>query len=381
MGILVVQDIVAVVFVAFTVDSLPSVWAIPVFVAVIAGRPVYGWLLDRVGHGELLILLALALALGVGAEAFGAVGVKADVGALLIGFSLASHPRAYELSDSLLNLKDLLLIGFFLSIGLSGTPTLSDLLVALALMTTVPLKALGFVVLSSRFGFRTQTSWRTGISLATLSEFGLIVAVIGIDRGLLADRWGSVLGISVALSFVVAAAANSASFALYGRFSGWLRRFERGDGHCEDPVLAPGPAAVIIFGMGRVGTGAYDELATREGLAVLGVDRSGEGAQRQREAGRNVIRGDALDGEFWAQVSLDPSVRLVLLAMNDHSANVAAISRLRQFLPDVPIAAIARHPDEVQELRDHDVSVARNLYEEAGQGLADDACAVLGLTE
>jgi len=378
-GMLVVQDIVAVVFVASTVDTLPSVWAIPVLVAVLAARPLYGWLLNRAGHGELLLLLALALALGVGAEAFDAVGIKADLGALLIGFSLANHPRAYELSDSLLNLKDLLLIGFFLSIGLSGDPGPVDVILALGLLVLLPLKTLGFFVISALFGFRAQTSWRTAISLGTFSEFGLIVAVIGLDTGLLDERWSSVLGMAVAASFVVASAVNAVSFDLYSRLSPWLARLERPDGQCEDPMSSPGPAQVIIFGMGRVGTGAYDELVSQHGLTVLGVDRSDEGAKRQVAAGRNVIRGDALDGEFWAEVSLDPSVELVLLAMNDHSANVAAIDRLRAFLPDVAIAAIARHPDEVQELRELGVAVARNLYEEAGQGLADDACSVLGL--
>ena len=118
----------------------------------------------------------------------------------------------------------------------------------------------------------------------------------------------------------------------------------------------------------------------RHGLTVLGVDRSDAGAARQKAAGRNVIRGDALDAEFWQGVSLDdPNLRLVVLAMNEHAANVAAISRLRIYLPNVPIAAVARHVDEIAELREHDVSIARNLYEEAGQGLADDACVVLGL--
>ena len=65
-GILIVQDIYAVVFLTFAVNKAPSWWAIPVVVAVIAAKPVYGWLLDGSGRGELQVLLGLTLAIAVG---------------------------------------------------------------------------------------------------------------------------------------------------------------------------------------------------------------------------------------------------------------------------------------------------------------------------
>jgi hypothetical protein len=91
-GIFVVQDIFAVVFLTVAVDTPPSIWAIPVVFAVIAARPVYAWFIDQSGHGELLLLLGLALAIGVGAETFEQVGLKPDLGALIVGLTLASHP-------------------------------------------------------------------------------------------------------------------------------------------------------------------------------------------------------------------------------------------------------------------------------------------------
>ena len=59
--------------------------------------------------------------------------------------------------------------------------------------------------------------------------------------------------------------------------------------------------------------------------------------------------------------------------MNDHTANVEAVRRVKDYLPSARIAAIASHPDDVRELEVAGVDVARNLYDEAGQGLADDA--------
>lgn len=378
-GILVVQDIFAVIFLTAAVDTLPSIWAIPVVIAVIAAKPLYWWLLHRAGHGELLLLLGLALGLGVGAEAFNFVGLKPDLGALLVGLMLAKHPRANELSDSILDFKDILLIGFFLSIGLNGIPSIWGMAIAAFFVALLPLKTAGFMALSMRFRYRASTSWHTALPLTTFSEFGLIVAVVGIERELIDQRWSTALAVAASLSFLLVAPLNTARYTIFERFGHRLLKAEQHPLNELDTFHKPGRADVIIFGMGRVGTGAFDELVNRHELNVLGVDRSESGALKQQADGRNVIQGDALDSEFWERVSLDPDVKLVILAMNEHSANVAAVERLRRHMPNVPIAAIARHADEVEDLAERDVAIARNLYEEAGQGLADDACLVLGL--
>jgi voltage-gated potassium channel Kch len=95
------------------------------------------------------------------------------------------------------------------------------------------------------------------------------------------------------------------------------------------------------------------------------------------QAGRNVIRGDALDRDFWERLRLRPCLQLAVLAMNDHDANLEAARRVKANFPDIRIAATARYADQVTELREAGVDIARNLYGEAGQGLADDAADLL----
>ncbi len=373
-GMLVVQDIFAVMFLTLAVDTPPSIWAVPVVVAVVAARPMYGWLLDRSGHGELLLLLGLALAVGVGAEAFDLVGLKPDLGALVVGLTLASHRRAPELATTLLGFKDILLIGFFLSIGLGGVPDMIAVAVALGVVALLPLKTAGFVWLLSRFRFRGRTCWHSSVTLATYSEFGLIVAVIGVERGLLDQEWTSAIAVAVAVSFALAAPLNTARYVVYARLSPWLTRLERRPIQPDDALIDPGGARAIVFGMGRVGVGAYDELVRRRGKVVLGVDRHDASVAQNAAAGRRIIRGDALDIEFWGKLRLDPGIDLVVLAMSDHEANLEAVRRVKEFLPEARVAASASYPDEVDALKRAGVDVARNLYGEAGQGLADDAC-------
>ena len=89
-----------------------------------------------------------------------------------------------------------------------------------------------------------------------------------------------------------------------------------------------------------------------------------------------MVRGDALDRDYWERVRFHPEVELVIAAMSSHGANLECVRRIREFLPSTRIAAIARFPDQLTELCDAGVDVARNLYEEAGQALADDAAVV-----
>jgi predicted Kef-type K+ transport protein len=117
-GILIMQDILAVLFLTFSTGKIPSIWSIALLAALLLGRKSLGVLIGRSGHGEMVTLCGLFLALVLGAKGFEVVGLKADLGALFVGVLVGSHPRAKEMSKSLMGLTDLFLVGFFLQIGL-----------------------------------------------------------------------------------------------------------------------------------------------------------------------------------------------------------------------------------------------------------------------
>jgi predicted Kef-type K+ transport protein len=373
-GVLIVQDLFAVAFLTASQGTLPSMWAVGLVVGLVALRPFAGWLLDRAGHGELQLLFGFTVAVVVGGGGFALVGLKPDLGALVVGALLASHPRAKELADRLLGLKDLLLVGFFLSIGLGGTPTLSALSVAVAAVLLIPLKTVVFLAVLTRLRLRVRTSLHTSLTLSNFSEFGLIVAAVGVDSGWLSPDWLTALAVAVSLSFALAAPLIAMRYRIYERLRGRLGRFERTPLRPEDALIEPEAAEVLIFGMGRVGTGAYDEMVARRGHVVLGIERLDRRIEAHTKAGRRVLRGDATDLDFWERVRLGRSPPdLVLLAMSEHQAHLETARHVRTFVPEAMIAAGARWPDEVAELEHAGVHVARDLFGEAGQGLADDA--------
>lgn len=376
-GVLIVQDVLAVAFLAALSRELPTLWAIPMVVLLLTLRPMFGWLVRWAGHGELLVLLGFAMAVGIGAGGFELVGLKPELGALIAGIVVASHPRAGEMADRMLDFKDIFLVGFFLSIGLAGTPPVSSFGVIVLILLLLPIKTAVFFLLFTRFRLRSRTSLYSSLSLSSYSEFGLIVAVASQANGYLGQEWVTTIAVAVALSFVVASGANSVGPQMFLSRASRLARFERQPYVLHDAVIDCGYAQTIIFGMGRVGVGAYDEIAVNRSANVVGVDRNSEVVSLHTAAGRNVVRGEALDREFWEGLCVHADPELIIVAMDDHGSNLVCVERATEYLPGVRIASIARYPDQVLELRDAGVDVARNLYEEAGQGLADDAVSMV----
>ncbi len=376
-GLLILQDIFAVVFIAVSAGKVPSLWALLLF-GLIPLRPLLLKVLERAGHGELLILLGWLIPVA-GAALFEQVGVKADLGALALGILLAGHTKTNELAKSLLSFKDLFLIGFFLSIGLSGELSWDSLAAALLLLVLVlPIKSLLYFLLMTRQRMRSRSATLASLGLSNFSEFGLIVGAIGVQSGWLDAKWLSVIALSLAVSFLVASPLNIISRDLYARWGHVLRRFQTHERLPGDEMIRPGNAQLIVFGMGRVGTGAYDSLRNRWGDVVLGIDINEDYVERHRTAGRNVAHGDATDADFWARAERTGQVKLALLAFTDHESNMTVARLLRERGFDLELASVAHYPDDEEALREAGVQTVFNFYASAGESFADQVADAFG---
>lgn len=367
-GILVMQDLAAVVFLATTTGKLPSPLALLLFL-LIPMRPILHLLLERTGHGELLILYGLVLALG-GAELFELCGVKGDLGALIMGLLISTHPKSIEMAKTMLGFKDLFLVGFFLAIGMAGQLSLEVLLIGLLLVPLVFIKSALFYGLMTRFRLRARTSLLATLSLSNYSEFGLIVAAICVNNGWIVAEWLVVIAIALSLSFVVAAPLSSRDDKIYSLYRSFWLKFQREERLPDDRLLDIHKATIAIFGMGRVGTGAYDRMRELHGDTVVGIDFDADRVRKHQEAGRNVVRGTPSDADFWETVHKDHQIDLVMLALPTLTANLDALELLRKIDFKGRVAATARYPDEEVFLRKAGVISVFNIYAEAGAGFA-----------
>ncbi len=368
-GILIVQDLVAVAVLSAGSGITPSPWAV-VLLGLLFLRPLLFRLLDNTGHGELVVLYGLVLALVVGGASFEYFGLSSELGALLLGVMLASHRRATELSNSIWSLKEVLLVGFFLQIGLLGRPDFAILQQALLINALLPIKAILFFFILLLFRLRARSAFLAGLSLATYSEFGLIVANMGVKQGWFASEWMVLLAVAVAISFAISAPLNRHSHEIYEWLEHFLQRFETSKRHPDDEPINIGHSHVIVMGMGRVGTGAYDVFCSHQ-HRVIGLDSDPVRVELHLSQGRRVLYADAEDPGFWSHLKLE-GVHTILLAMPELEAKVLATRQLRKLGFTGTISAAIVFEEEYEPLKHAGADIIHNYYTDVGTGFAQN---------
>lgn len=373
-GILVMQDIVAVAFLVLATGKIPSIWALALLL-LLPARPFIGKFLERSGHGELLPLIGFFLAFG-GYELFHLVDMKGDLGALVMGLLLSTHKKSMELAKSLLSFKDLFLIGFFLSIGFTALPTLEMIPALLGISVILIIKGILLFHILAILRAPGRSMFLGSMILTNYSEFGLIVASLCAQNGWLSKDWLVIIALGVSISFVFTSIFYQHAHTVYAYMRSWVKFFERSQ---RRPLYAEQMkhAEILIIGMGRVGRSTYDVLHHQLGDSVWGVESDYEKVRSHQSEGRHVIVGDAEDADFWETREL-LHIKLILLAMPS-VADIRDITiQLKLSGYQGHIAAIARYEDEREELIEYGVDNVFNYYVEAGTGFAEESLRLIG---
>ena len=375
-AILVMQDVVAVVFLVLAEGRIPTIWAL-LLPLLWFTRPLMGRVLAQSGHGELLMLSGLLFAIGAH-EVFYLVNIKGDLGALLCGVLLARHEKAGELSKSLLGFKDIFLVGFFLSIGLVALPDLSMIVTAVLLVPLLMVKLVMFYLVFVGLRLRARTASLSALLLGNYSEFGLIVMVVGVELGLIGKEWLVILALAISLSFVVTCISYHWAHSLYARFNSRLRPFEREQPLAEDRFFRPTNAEVLVIGTGRIGLGAYRALYRELGDRVWGMDANHELIARQKAEGLHVFVGDGESADLWERLDLS-SIRLILIATPQTEDCRNVTEQLQRAGYQGKIAAIARFEDDREKLLGYGIDKVFNFFVEAGVGFAEDSLKLIDI--
>jgi Kef-type K+ transport system membrane component KefB len=281
---------------------------------------------------ELLVLfgMAWAVALAAGAEA---VGFSKEVGAFLAGVSLASTPYREALGARLVSLRDFLLLFFFIDLGAgldlgplgaqAGAAVLFSVLVLLG-------KPLIIMLILGALGYRSRTGFLTGLSLAQISEFSLILAALGVGLGHIDSETTSIITLVAIITIALSTYLTLYAHPLYERVGRWLTAFERQIPHPEetaDETGAPQTPDVILFGLGRYG----GEIARRlrdHRWNLLVVDFDPYVVASARKEGLNIRYGDAHDPELLTHLPLQRA-RWIVSTAPEREVNLALLSALR----------------------------------------------------
>lgn len=366
-GILILQDVVAVMLLAVAGGGAPTVWAFGL-IGLPLLRPVLLRIMYLVGREELLLIYGLLLALGAG-WLFDLVGLDAKLGALIAGMLIAGDERSDDLYDKLWALKEVFLVGFFLQVGLAGFPDTNGWLLIGGLLLLLPFKGVLFFGQMLLFRLRARTSFLSAVSLTAYSEFALIVVAAAAAGGFVENSFVVMVGLLVAISYAINAPINRVVNTLWLRLEPTLVRFEQQNVvHPDHEPRSLGSADYVVLGMGRAGTAAYDYLI-EQGKRPVGLDSDPARLKQQLQDGRRVIYGDAGDSELWTGLDLS-HIEGVLMTLSNVDAETSAARNLRAEGFDGFVAALLRYAENEQQLIDAGVSVSFLPMAQAGRELA-----------
>ncbi len=190
-GILVLQDIWAIVFMAFQPSLLDPRFgsilssfaqgAVLVAVAFLISRYVLARLFHAAGKfPELILLSSIAwcfLICGLAERA----GLSKEMGALIAGMSIAAFPYATDVVSKLAGVRDFFVTLFFVALGLKVPhPSLHVLgLSALITIFVIASRAASIVPTGRLVGQSLRTSFVTALNLSQISEFSLVILALG----------------------------------------------------------------------------------------------------------------------------------------------------------------------------------------------------------
>ncbi len=363
-----VQDLVAFVLILVTsaVGSQQSV-AFGSLISLTIKALVVGWLIYAIsykllsqyrkviaGNQEFLFLFAMAWGLGA-AALFSKIGLSSEIGALLAGICLAPLPYAQEIGARLRPLRDFFLIVFFISLG--ANLTFSSLsshfgLIVVALLIAVILKPIISMAVMGWLGYTKRTSFKASVSLAQVSEFSIVLILLGYTKGFIS---GPIVSVIVFVALVSIAAStymitfNDKLFAVLERYLGV---FERRKTHGE-PVI-PEPNDIILFGYQKGGH-EFVKVFKQLKRSFVVIDYVPEIIDTLERKHINHLYGDVTDIELLEEAGA-PKAKLIVSTTDDYEVNKFLIDYLRENNADAVTILQSDSPRDATRLYRHGAS-------------------------
>jgi Kef-type K+ transport system membrane component KefB len=387
LGFLIVQDIVVVlVMIVLSTVGGDRDGSVQLQIALVALKGaglvaamaiIMRWVLPRLLHlvassQELLIVSAVAWAVSVAAFSDW-LGFSVEVGAFLAGFAVASTPYRESIAASLTGLRDFLLLFFFIELGAQldfsaiGSQIPAALVLSVFVLVGNPVIVL---VIMGVMRYPKRVSFLSGLAVAQISEFSLILITLGRELGHVDN---DAVGLVTLVGMITIATSTYMilySQQIFERLSPLLNVFERhdlletapGDTTCTD---------VVVYGYGRFGRHLVEQLAAH-GHHVLVVDwdphtriHTDDPALADRITSRF---GDADDPEFPASLPID-SARWIVSTIPRVDTNKVLAKSLRRWGATAKLAVTAHTAIDEQRLApetaDGSISLVLRPFEDA----------------
>jgi len=374
LGILVLQDIFAILFLAVQPSLgnlqlsvvLLSIGRVGLLVAV--ALAISRFALPRLFHQiarrpELILLGALAWCFLIG-EIAERLHLSREMGSLVAGVSLSTFPYALDVTAKVTTLRDFFITLFFVALGMTiPIPDLSVIGLALLIAAfTVASRLLTTFAPLYLMKQGLRASLLPAINLAQISEFSLVVIQTGIASGHIKAETASAVSFAFVILAVLSTFVIMRSDPITRVAIGLLKRIGIRDldhGHTTDAEHEEGHGEtrrIVILGFFRAASALLTEIERRNPLLldqISVVDFNPNVFRTLVDRGLHVIYGDISNVETLVHAGV-AKAQIIILSVPDSllkgANNERLVRHVRSLNPTAKIVSTADLLSDVDDL-------------------------------
>ena len=297
---------------------------------------------------ETLFLFGIAWALVLSTVFFN-MGFSLEIGALVAGMSLASSKYNLELGGKMKPLRDFFVVLFFVYFGSQLTGPITIPMITMAVIFSLfiiigkPLIVMFILRLS---GYKKKTNFMAGLSIAQISEFSLIILLLGLNLGHLTKEIISLAVMIAIITIGISSYIMYYSISIFNKIGRFLSLFE-GKRFRKD-IAKKETYDIIMFGYHRIGFKILKELIDMKASFVI-VDYNPKVILSLGKQGVNCIFGDAGDKEFLKELDL-VKAKIIISTIPDESSNIMIRERIKEVGSTAVFIATTEQPASALDL-------------------------------
>lgn len=247
-------------------------------------------------------------------------GFSIEIGAFLAGLALASSPYHFQIQGKIRPLRDFFLTLFFVYLG--SQMKVEFLLTGASIIFIFTLFALFFkpvvyMFILGLFGFKRHTIFQTAVNLSQVSEFSLIVLVVGANFVGVGERTVSIMAAVAVITIIISSLMISKSRSIYKTATPFLKIFDRKKRKhfLEAESLGEMEDHVVLIGAHRMG-GPLVRYLKKENIPFVVMDFNPHLVGRLKSEGVDVVYGDIGDPDVLDNLHFEKTKLIVSTAPN-----------------------------------------------------------------
>ncbi len=264
---------------------------------------------------EILFIFAISWALGVAAFTSSEfIGLSIEIGGLLAGIALANTYQSLQIITKIRPLRDFFIVLFFINLGMSlQIGNLMEILPISILLSLFVLvgNPLIVMVLMGSLGYKKVTSFKTGLTVAQISEFSLIVMYMARRAEFVDDTLVSIVTLVGIITFTLSTYGILYSDSIYKPLKKYLGVFERKrETKSDKSTEVVFKSHIVLVGASRIGGYIINKIKTMDQQLVV-VDYDPKVIKDLQDDNVIAVAGDISDTEVQDLAHIDKAAVIV----------------------------------------------------------------------